>query len=87
MQAARGASLNHSGQSNPDTQTRTNRRRIGLFATIAVVAYLLDLVSKIVAVNSLTGRPPVEIVGPYFTLDLAYNPGAAFTSPRLTPRS
>ncbi len=80
MQAARGASLNHSGQSNPGPPARSRRRRIGLFAAIAALAYAVDLVSKVVAVDTLTGRPPVEIVGEYFSLYLARNPGAAFST-------
>jgi signal peptidase II len=81
MQAARGASLNHSGQANPGPPAaHSRRRRLGLFATIAALAYAVDLVSKVVAVDTLTGRPPVEIVGDYFTLYLARNPGAAFST-------
>jgi signal peptidase II len=80
MQAARGASLNSSGQSEPEAKPQPNRRHIRLFAAIAVLAYVLDLSSKVVAVETLSGRPPVEIVGHYFTLYLARNPGAAFST-------
>jgi signal peptidase II len=80
MQAARGASLSSSDQTSPALQPRPRRRYIGLFAAIAVVAYALDVVSKVVAVEYLTGKPPVEIVGHYFTLYLARNPGAAFST-------
>jgi signal peptidase II len=80
MQAARGASLNHSGQSTPDPPARSRRRCIGLFATIGALAYAVDLASKVIAVDTLTGRPPVEVVGEYFALFLARNPGAAFST-------
>ena len=79
MQAARGASLNSSDHTSPDPQPRPRRRYVALFALIAVVAYGIDVVTKIVAVDRLTGQDPVEIVGSYFTLYLRYNSGAAFS--------
>ncbi|MGH8968032.1 MAG: signal peptidase II [Actinomycetes bacterium] len=51
-----------------------------MFATVAAVAYLFDVVTKVVAVETLTGNPPVEVVGRIFTLSLARNPGAAFST-------
>ena len=42
--------------------------------------YAVDVVSKIVAVDRLTGRPDVEIVGDCFVLHLVRNPGAAFST-------
>ncbi|HET6626769.1 MAG TPA: signal peptidase II [Nocardioidaceae bacterium] len=80
MQAARGASLSSSGQITPDPQTRPQRRYIALFAAIAVIAYVIDVLSKVAAVEYLSGKVPVEIVGHYFTLYLARNPGAAFST-------
>jgi len=38
------------------------------------------VVTKIVAVDALTGSPPVQVVGHYFTFYLARNPGAAFST-------
>jgi len=35
--------------------------------------------TKIVAVDRLTGKPPVEIVGHYLRLSLTHNSGAAFS--------
>ena len=63
MQAARGASLNTSDQSNPQSQPRSRRRYLWLFAAIAAVAFVTDVVTKIIAVDRLTGEPPVELVG------------------------
>ncbi len=80
MQATRGASLNSSDQKSKHPHTRSRRRYIALFALIAVVAYTIDVVSKIVAVDRLTGEPPLELVGHYFSLYLARNPGAAFST-------
>ena len=76
MQAARGASLSPDGD---DDTTGTQRRpRIGLFVLIAVVAYALDQVTKVLAVERLSGRDPVELL-PNGLLSLTFlrNPGAA----------
>ena len=80
MQAARGASLSSSDQTTQHPVRRSRRRYIALFAAIAAVAYALDVATKVVAVEALTGRPPVEVVGHYFSLYLARNPGAAFST-------
>jgi len=80
MQAARGASLNPSDQTSPNPGTGPRRRYVNLFGAIIVVAYVIDVVTKVVAVDMLTGKPPVEIVGEYFSLSLARNPGAAFST-------
>lgn len=79
MQAARGASLNPSDHTSPDPQSLPRRQYVVLFAVIAAVAYAVDVVSKVVAVDRLTGEAPVEVVGRYFTLYLQYNSGAAFS--------
>jgi signal peptidase II len=44
---------------------------------ISVVVFVLDQISKWLAVAYLSGRPPVKIM-PGFDLQLAYNTGAAF---------
>ena len=51
-----------------------------VFAGIAVAGYLTDLVTKVLAVEHLTDRPPVQVVGDVLTLYLARNPGAAFST-------
>ena len=79
MQAARGAPLNVSGSTGPPTPTRPRRRHLWLFAAIAAAAYATDVVTKTWAVDALTGRAPVELVGDYFSLYLTYNSGAAFS--------
>ncbi len=76
MQAARGASLN---PSDPD-QGPASRRPLRLFAGVAVVAYLLDLGTKTLAVDRLQGREPVHVVGDLLQLTLVRNPGAAFST-------
>jgi len=85
MQAARGASLNPSADAHPDSTVGVGRYRL-VFAGVFLGAYLVDVVSKIVAVEKLTGRPDIELVGTWLQLHLTRNPGAAFsTAETLTP--
>ncbi len=84
MQAARGASLNPSGDTTPPdpraTPAARRSRHLALFAAVAVLGLTLDVVTKVLAVERLTDRPPVHVVGDVLTLYLARNPGAAFSS-------
>ena len=84
MQAARGTSLSPSDPELQDQPApRSNRPRsrcLLLFAAVAAVAYALDVVSKVLAVSFLSGRPPVHVVGDFFTLTLTRNSGAAFST-------
>jgi signal peptidase II len=68
------------------SETVSGRRAAPLAFAVALVALVLDVVSKQVAVRELTGRPPVEVVGDLLQLNLVRNPGAAFsTGASLTP--
>jgi signal peptidase II len=60
-------------------QALSGRRRTGLLAATAASALLLDVLSKIVVVATLEGRPPVELLGGGLYLDVHRNPGAAFS--------
>jgi len=51
-----------------------------LFAAVAAVAYGLDVATKVLAVALLSDRPPVQVVGDFFTLTLTRNSGAAFST-------
>jgi len=85
MQAARGASLNPSADAHPDSTTGASRYR-HVFVGVFLAAYVVDVVSKIVAVDRLTGRADIELVGEWLQLHLTRNPGAAFsTAGTLTP--
>lgn len=53
-------------------------RRTVLLAAVAVVAYALDLSTKLVVVAELEGRPSIELLGGLLTLRVIRNPGAAF---------
>lgn len=49
-----------------------------MLLAVALVAYGLDQVTKVLAVEHLTGRAPVRLVGELLQLRLHRNPGAAF---------
>ncbi|MDQ1632431.1 MAG: signal peptidase [Frankiaceae bacterium] len=53
-------------------------RQIGLLAAAAVVAFVVDLVSKLLAVAQLTDRAPIRLIPGVLDLQLIRNPGAAF---------
>ena len=84
MQAARGASLNPSDATTtptgPEDRSHARPGALALFAAIALLGYTADLVTKILAVQHLTDRAPVQVVGDVLTLYLARNPGAAFST-------
>jgi signal peptidase II len=74
MQAARGTPVGPSV-----------RRRL-VFGLVALAAYAVDQVSKLLAVDRLEGRSDVHVLGDLLQLHLTYNPGAAFsTGTNLTP--
>jgi len=89
MQAARGASLNSGDDDTPTTEDSAgshpvaaeqepHRRRLGLFAGVAALAYLLDVVTKVWAVRALEGAEPIEVIPGVLDLRFLRNPGAAF---------
>jgi len=76
MQAARGASLTTSDQTEDQTRPR---RRLGLLLAVGAVLYAVDVVTKVLAVEHLDARGRVDLLGPLLGLNLAHNPGAAFS--------
>lgn len=81
MQAARGASLNSSDPVSPGTSGGTRAPSyLRVFLTVAAGLYLLDVGTKIWAVESLSGRGRVDLLGGWFGFHLTRNPGAAFSS-------
>ncbi len=82
MQAARGTSLT-GDQSDPAQPRPTRPRRhrlLAVYAAVALTAYAVDVGSKVLAVDRLSGRPDVQLVGDLFQLHLVRNPGAAFST-------
>lgn len=72
----------HAGaQQQKDTAAERprGRRRIGVLFTVAVVAYALDLVSKIIVVARLEHHAPVRILGDWLQFQMIRNSGAAFS--------
>ncbi|MFE0646317.1 signal peptidase II [Streptomyces sp. NPDC058877] len=67
----------HDDTAAPEERPRGRRRIVALFV-VAVLAYLLDLGSKMLVVAKLEGREPIELVGDLLRLDAIRNPGAAF---------
>ena len=49
-----------------------------MFAAVALTAYVIDIVTKVVAVNELQDRD-VSVIGDVLVLHLVRNPGAAFS--------
>jgi len=77
MQAARGTSV----EAGAGTIAPPRRARLwGLFAAVAAVLYASDVITKIIAVERLSGRPDVSVVGEVLQLHLTRNPGAAFST-------
>jgi signal peptidase II len=84
MQAARGTPLttsddeaHESGASSSDSAS-SRGRHIRLFAAVCVIAYVIDVVTKIIAVETLRDRGSVEVVPGVLNLTFTRNAGAAF---------
>jgi signal peptidase II len=54
------------------------KRRVGVLLSVALLAYLLDLGSKLLVVARLEDHNPIHIVGTWVMLQATRNPGAAF---------
>jgi signal peptidase II len=91
MQATRGTSLTSTepaatGPEEPADQTPRTADVPGssshrlIFAVVAVTAYAVDVVTKVLAVRHLTDRDPVDVIDGVLRLELVRNPGAAFST-------
>ena len=76
VQAARGASL--SDPADPPGSRARSAGRVPLLLAVAAGVLALDVVTKLVAVEQLTDREPISLLGGLLTLRLVRNPGAAF---------
>ncbi|MFE9610481.1 signal peptidase II [Streptomyces sp. NPDC006012] len=55
-----------------------SRRRLAVLFAVAVLAYALDLVSKMIVVAKLEHHPPIEVIGDWLEFNAIRNAGAAF---------
>ncbi|MFF5443631.1 signal peptidase II [Streptomyces sp. NPDC012888] len=62
----------------PEPAQPKGRRRITALLVVALLAYLLDLGSKMVVVAKLEHQPPIEVIGDLLKFEAIRNPGAAF---------
>jgi signal peptidase II len=66
------------GAAAAEPPARSRGRRVAVLIGVAVLAYVLDLLSKLWVVHSLEGHEPITLVGHYLRLDALRNGGAAF---------
>jgi signal peptidase II len=79
MQTTSGTPLSGNDTDGTPESSCSARRRFGLFAAVALLAYAADVATKIVAVDVLSGQAPVPVLGEFLQLRLTRNPGAAFS--------
>lgn len=80
MQAAGGTSL-AAGDSTGHGDPGPRRRRCWtVFAGVAALFYVVDVGTKLLAVEKLSGQADVQVVGELLQLHLTRNPGAAFST-------
>ncbi|MFC7340648.1 signal peptidase II [Saccharopolyspora griseoalba] len=81
--SAEGDSPEEPAAKEPATSDDAPRRGVGkplvLLFGIAVVALVIDVLTKVAVVANLEGHPPVKVLGGLFYLDVLRNPGAAFS--------
>ena len=78
MQAARGTSLNPGDDDTRPEGTEPPPRRLKAFLLVAAVVYVIDQVTKAVAVRMLENEPSVSVIPGVLDLRFLRNPGAAF---------
>lgn len=65
-------------QAATDEQRPKGKRKILALFAVAVLAYALDLVSKMIVVAKLEHHEPIEIIGDWLQFNAIRNAGAAF---------
>ncbi|MFB7613854.1 signal peptidase II [Kitasatospora sp. NPDC056181] len=61
-----------------EQETPRGRRRIGVLMTVALVAFLIDLGTKLLVVARLENHAAIKVVGDVVTFQVIRNSGAAF---------
>lgn len=74
-----GSATNSPPDPAPARRWSALRPKRGLLAATILAVAAIDQVTKIVAVDALEGKAPVDILGEWFQLTLLRNPGAAFS--------
>lgn len=64
--------------SDEDRPAARGRRRIAVLFAVAVVAYALDLISKMIVVAKLEHHEPIDVFGEWLRFNAIRNAGAAF---------
>ncbi|MEV6160475.1 signal peptidase II [Streptomyces sp. NPDC052052] len=76
---AEGADGDETADRTEETAPGRGRRKVVVLFAVAVFAYLLDLISKLLVVAKLEHHRPVEVFGDWLKLDVIRNAGAAFS--------
>lgn len=76
MQTARGTALTGPPEAG---NSPASRRKVWVLLAVAAGVYIADVVSKIVVVATLSGHPPVRLLGGLLNLLVLRNSGAAFS--------
>ncbi|GDY52859.1 hypothetical protein SVIO_034820 [Streptomyces violaceusniger] len=58
------------------------KRRVGVLLTVAALAYLIDLTSKLAVVAKLEHHAPVEVIGTWLQFEVIRNRGRRSASAR-----
>ncbi|MEV5319739.1 signal peptidase II [Streptomyces sp. NPDC052687] len=73
-----GAESESGAESGAAPARPRGQRRIAVLFVVAAIAYVLDLVSKIIVVEKLEHQEPIEIIGDWLRFEAIRNAGAAF---------
>ena len=86
LQVAAGAALSDASGTDPEQPAagpvaphRPGRPRTALLLAVALVALVLDVLTKVLVVAELEGQRTVELLGGQLLLRVSRNPGAAFS--------
>jgi lipoprotein signal peptidase len=84
MQAARGTPLTGPAEADKPggpagPEAGPPRRRVVVLLAVAIGVLVLDIVTKVIVVATLSDRPPVSLLGGFLKLRMDRNPGAAFS--------
>ncbi|MFH8486254.1 signal peptidase II [Streptomyces longisporoflavus] len=63
---------------SPDEKPGRGKRKILVLFAVAVLAYAMDLISKMIVVAKLEHHEPIEIIGDWLQFNAIRNAGAAF---------